>query len=448
MSMCLGFNNQLQVEGRNYHIQTEDLGTQRGVIITHVFCEGRVVESIKSAYARGKFSPHRLQHQMRQQHAQMVKAIAEGTLPAAMDQRPEVYRAFAKLLENAVELPDAPSDIEQLNYFSGRLSAEQEHSVKSEHQALLLPLKADSESPMYLLDKSPFNISGLGDLGPGNQRTYQFIHDEESGWRLVSSANNQRSRRLSYGDVVQLGRRRYKFQPPIPKNYQGPSYQTLSPLPQPVPIAIPSNLREGMVYIPSAEISSPYGMRGIPAFLLDQHLVTNLDYAVYVREGGGLPPRHWPNGLLPAAMKHLPVVGITFAQARAYARWCGKRLPTTLEWEAAARGREQRNYPWGDSFEPENCCSRESSCYGPAETGSFSAGVSIDGAYDLVGNVWEWTEPCSGYRCPELDLVWVMGGAYNTDCGRYNRFPRTTVHRDEAFEYLGFRCAADVPAGS
>jgi formylglycine-generating enzyme required for sulfatase activity/tRNA A-37 threonylcarbamoyl transferase component Bud32 len=185
------------------------------------------------------------------------------------------------------------------------------------------------------------------------------------------------------------------------------------------------------VAIPAVTLrTSGGGAYEVRAFTLSRTPVTNAQYYLYLEATGAPPPFHWRRGLPP--LPNHPVVGVTLDEARRYAAWRGGRLPHPHEWEAAARGTRGTAFPWGAEWDPRRCqCHSD----GTAPVDQFPDGASPEGCLDLVGNVWEWTEPDA-----PGDHAWVMGGCYRHRFVADAGIPRTQVRADKAYEYLGFRC--------
>ncbi len=211
---------------------------------------------------------------------------------------------------------------------------------------------------------------------------------------------------------------------------------------EPVPVASFSD----MVHVPAMQFESRYdsAVLDVPSFYLDLTPVTNACYYRFVVETGGAPPIHWRDSKPPADKWTHPVVCVTFEQAARYAAWCGKRLPTDAEWEAAARRPLNRKFPWGDSWEASRCNAPERDLRSTSPVHQHAGGMSFDGCLDLVGNTWEWTAPQDNSRGAGPQRAWIFGGSFRQPCqkdGSIVRQPALVLHRSME---LGFRCACDL----
>lgn len=197
-------------------------------------------------------------------------------------------------------------------------------------------------------------------------------------------------------------------EPPAPIGIASVPGEVASPDPPAAPTATaapasPSALA-GMMLIPESELligspekatpfwnESPRHRRHIPPFYIDKYEVTNAQYKVFCDATGRTPPSYFKDGMYPPGWERRPAVMVSWIDADAYARWAGKRLPTEVEWEAAAAGLDGRIWPWGNTWQTSLANTRETGEMEPAEVGSHLGDVSPFGVYDMAGNVSEWT---------------------------------------------------------
>ncbi|MGE0535477.1 MAG: formylglycine-generating enzyme family protein [Pirellulales bacterium] len=265
------------------------------------------------------------------------------------------------------------------------------------------------------------------------------------------------------------------------------------------------HLNAEMTLVPAGEISVGYSSREghgdarrdrdsddsdsrgtvvrIERFLLDRFCVSNRQYQCFVDAGGyeqmsiwepdiwpgvldfvdqtGCPgPRFWQHGRYPEGLDDHPVVGVSWYEASAYARWVGKRLPTDPEWEKSASwpvqlraaNRPPRRFPWGNTFDPTRANLWGTGPLTTVPVEAYPAGTTVGGAHQMVGNVWEWTTGNFGAWCvPTQDLILtaparsLRGGAFDTyfDTQATCQFqsgedPTARKHN------IGFRCALSV----
>jgi formylglycine-generating enzyme required for sulfatase activity len=137
-----------------------------------------------------------------------------------------------------------------------------------------------------------------------------------------------------------------------------------------------------------------------------------------------------------------PATDVTLAEAEAFCRGIGARLPTGDEWEALARGPEARTWPWGDVFDATRCACAEAAGGWTVPVTAHPRGAGPFGAEQLAGNVWEWVSD----RTPDGWGV-VRGGSYlDTEWGlRASRAQPADPARPTPT--TGFRIAIDLEEG-
>jgi gamma-glutamyl hercynylcysteine S-oxide synthase len=195
-------------------------------------------------------------------------------------------------------------------------------------------------------------------------------------------------------------------------------------------------------------------------YYIDKYPVTNAEFKAFLDATHYRPKddlnflKDWKNGAIPAGWENKPVTWVSIEDARAYAKWAGKRLPHEWEWQFAAQGTEDRIYPWGNTWDakavPEPDPGR--TMRGPDNVDTHPAGASPYGVMDMVGNVWQWTDE---YMDDHTRGGILRGGSYYQPQGSIWYFPQ--AYRNDthgkllmmAPSYdrsggLGFRCVTDA----
>ena len=239
---------------------------------------------------------------------------------------------------------------------------------------------------------------------------------------------------------------------------------------------------DGMIQVPAGEfvMGSDNGAQHekpahkvlLDSYYIGLHEVTNAEYYAFWIADDGKDSAHtpvsysaedWPK--IAETKPNYPVVGVSWYDAVAYAKWAGKRLPTEAEWEKAARGTDSRLWPWGNTYSIRirgtkvhanvwdgNDGYRE----GPAPVGTYPTGESPYGVLDTAGNVWEWVAdwysesyyhwgvsqnpkgPERGGRRVVRGGSWA-NGAQLTQCpNRMGHYPAVGT------SFIGFRLAQDA----
>lgn len=140
-------------------------------------------------------------------------------------------------------------------------------------------------------------------------------------------------------------------------------------------------------------------------FWIDAHEVTCQEYAKFIEETGAEPPLLWNGDLPPDRLTDLPVTAVTWGEARMYAEWAGKRLPTSLEWELAARGAAGHPFPWGNLPDDVATIQSISNSYWPRNELFSSAATSRSKQADIACDARQPVSSDAGTRRTQLRYV-------------------------------------------
>ncbi|HEX3319144.1 MAG TPA: SUMF1/EgtB/PvdO family nonheme iron enzyme [Terriglobales bacterium] len=226
----------------------------------------------------------------------------------------------------------------------------------------------------------------------------------------------------------------------------------------------------------------------VAEFDIDRYMVTNAEYLDFIHAGGYHEPKFWKDSDWNWKAQHnvehpvfwkridggwtyrtmfqeiaLPLewpVYVSHAEASAYAKWTGKRLPSEAEWHRAAYGDNSLQvFPWGDVVPKTNQGNFDFQRWNPTPVGSFPSGESPYGLSDMVGNGWEWTStvfgPLPGFKPFSFYLGYsadffdnkhyvLKGGSTRTAASMLRRSFRNWFQPQYQYVYAGFRCVREV----
>ncbi len=209
------------------------------------------------------------------------------------------------------------------------------------------------------------------------------------------------------------------------------------------------------------ENERPQHTVNLGSFEIAQYPITNSEYYQFTTDTGYRLPRAWDGFTFSEEFGDHPVTGVSRVDAQQYILWLNKRtgseyrLPTEEEWECAARGKDGRIYPWGNTFDPWRCNTSESAKRGTTPVGAYSpSGDSPCGAADMVGNVWEWTssifaryasDPEDTQDIPPAKIRYVVrGGGWYYSRKLARCAARESMLQDYISRVIGFRLARAV----
>ena len=194
----------------------------------------------------------------------------------------------------------------------------------------------------------------------------------------------------------------------------------------------------------------------LPAFHIDTYEVTAAEYKACVDAPGSPCSYGGPSGVYnyDNSKANHPMNYINWQEAVDYCTWVGKRLPTEFEWEKAARGTDGDHQPWGNNPAIPTCTEAVIDVSGSTSApgcggnstwvvGQKAPGISPYGAYDMIGNVGEWTN--SWYSSNQIYRT-NRGGSFRSTASVYNVYERDQPNPSTRYDSHGFRCAQSTEA--
>jgi sulfatase modifying factor 1 len=227
------------------------------------------------------------------------------------------------------------------------------------------------------------------------------------------------------------------------------------------PMGVPTGDRDG------GRDEYPRHVIEITDFYLDKYEVTNARYLEFVKATNHRVPQNpknptrnlWEGIGIPASLADRPVINVDWADADAYCKWAGRRLPREAEWEKAAKGNNDWRFPWGNVEPTDGHLNFNQKWVGEKTlmpVGSYEKGKSPYGVYDMAGNVWEWVNDWYDARYYEKspdknppgpdsgEKKVIRGAGWQNETPTVRIFTRVDSDPTMRNESTGFRCAMDA----
>ncbi|MEM6454193.1 MAG: formylglycine-generating enzyme family protein, partial [Acidobacteriota bacterium] len=224
-----------------------------------------------------------------------------------------------------------------------------------------------------------------------------------------------------------------------------------------------------LVYVPSGRytlggtaysVEKPIHTVTLDSYWIGKYPVTNAQYRAFLEATGHAAPEFWEDAQLNGDPQ--PVVGVSWHDAQAYCAWAGLQLASEAQWEAAARGDDQREYPWGNDAPTKALANFGETGVGrTTPVGSYPQGAGPFGTLDQAGNVWEWCadawsdhayrhrdrkkNPVHQAGDDEAAVRLVRGGAWDDWAEDLRAAYRNGYVADNRRDDVGFRVSGFLP---
>lgn len=297
------------------------------------------------------------------------------------------------------------------------------------------------------------------------------IEQQERLWRWLLQHESQHCETIAIVLAIKARQEALQLLP------LAPCPLPLTPAPM---IQIPAGVFEmGSGAIAALDNERPTHRVSLETYWIDQYPVTCQQYRLFMQANGYQTQAYWSVEGWQWLQQHLvsqpfywsddsvfnlhPVCGVSWYEAEAYANFVNKRLPTEAEWEKAAAWKSAAQlsliFPWGNEDPSPQHCNYGHGIGHTTPVDAYPQGGSPYGCYDLLGNVWEWTDswfkgypdfasyPYQGYSQTYFDHQHrvLRGGSWATRSYALRNTFRNWYHPHVREIFAGFRCAQDSP---